>query len=216
MILHRDISENNIIIVGSATEGSPKGLLIDLDLAKELDSIPSGATHRTGTMQFMAIEVLQGKGHTYRHDLESFFYVFVWMCIRHNQVAGLEAEKKSRHSLTSRLRRWYTGTFPEIANTKFGHLDKNIFENIVAEFVPNFEALKPLARELRSVLSAIKDGAIFTGTYRNQDIMYGELPMHFTRSSGRQGRERVGETRAVHLHGEHIWKAGYLNRKRKP
>jgi hypothetical protein len=41
------------------------------------DGIPSGARHRTGTMQFMAIEVLEGKGHTYRHDLESFFYVFV-------------------------------------------------------------------------------------------------------------------------------------------
>jgi hypothetical protein len=26
-------------------------------------------------MQFMVIEVLQGKGYTYRHDLESFFYV---------------------------------------------------------------------------------------------------------------------------------------------
>jgi serine/threonine protein kinase len=76
-ILHRDVSENNIIIAASATEGSPKGRLIDLDLAKELDSVLSGASHRTRTMQFMAIEVLQGKGHTYPHDLESFFYVFI-------------------------------------------------------------------------------------------------------------------------------------------
>ncbi|OAF59713.1 hypothetical protein VC83_03925 [Pseudogymnoascus destructans] len=74
-ILHRDISENNIIITEAASKGEPTGRLIDLDLAKELDSVPSGASHRTGTMQFMAIEVLQGKGHTYRHDLESFFYV---------------------------------------------------------------------------------------------------------------------------------------------
>jgi len=41
-ILHRDASENNIIIAASATEGSPKGRLIDLDLAKELDSIELG------------------------------------------------------------------------------------------------------------------------------------------------------------------------------
>jgi hypothetical protein len=81
-ILHRDVSENNIIITDAATGQDPKGRLIDLDLAKELDSVPSGASHRTCTMQFMAIEVLQGKGHTYRHDLESFFYVFTWMCIR--------------------------------------------------------------------------------------------------------------------------------------
>jgi serine/threonine protein kinase len=75
-IIHRDVSENNINIT-EATEGGPKGRLIDLDLAKELDSMPSGARHRTGTMQFMAIEVLEGKGHTYRHDLESFLYVFI-------------------------------------------------------------------------------------------------------------------------------------------
>lgn len=72
-----------MIIVDHPAEGDPKGRLIDFDLAKELGSIPSGASHRTGTMQFMAIEVLQGNGHTYRHDLESFFYVFLWMCIRY-------------------------------------------------------------------------------------------------------------------------------------
>jgi hypothetical protein len=57
-ILHRDISENNIIITEAASKGEPIGRLIDLDLAKELDSVLSGASHRTGTMQFMAIEVL--------------------------------------------------------------------------------------------------------------------------------------------------------------
>ena len=76
-ILHRDISENNIIITEAASKGEPIGRLIDLDLAKELDSMPSGASYRTSTMQFIAIEVLQGKGHTYRHDLESFFYVLI-------------------------------------------------------------------------------------------------------------------------------------------
>jgi serine/threonine protein kinase len=82
-ILHRDISENNIIITEAATKGDPKGILIDLDLAKELDSLPSGASHRTGTMQFMAIEVLQGKGHTYWHDLESFLYILIMVWIRY-------------------------------------------------------------------------------------------------------------------------------------
>ncbi|EDN94548.1 hypothetical protein SS1G_10422 [Sclerotinia sclerotiorum 1980 UF-70] len=89
-ILHRDISENNIITELPA-EGDPKGRLIDLDLAKELDSMPSGARHRTGTMQFMAIEVLEGKGHTYRHDLESFFYVFLWICVRYGYEGTDEA-----------------------------------------------------------------------------------------------------------------------------
>ena len=36
----------------------PKGRLIDMDLGKELNSLPSGASHWTGTMQFIAPEVL--------------------------------------------------------------------------------------------------------------------------------------------------------------
>ncbi|KAK7416064.1 hypothetical protein QQZ08_012146 [Neonectria magnoliae] len=39
-----------------------KGMLIDLDLAKVRDSGPSGARHQTGTMQFMAVEVLRKAG----------------------------------------------------------------------------------------------------------------------------------------------------------
>jgi hypothetical protein len=76
-ILHWDISKNNIIITEAAVEGNPRGMLIGLDLAKKLDNLPIGTSHQTGTMQFMAIEVLQGKIHTYQHDLESFFYVFI-------------------------------------------------------------------------------------------------------------------------------------------
>ena len=63
---------------------------------KELDSSPSGVRHRTGTM---AIEVLEGRAHTYRYDLESFFYVFLWVIIRYGQ----ETDKNLPN--TSRLRR---------------------------------------------------------------------------------------------------------------
>lgn len=76
-MLHRDISENNIIITKSVAGKELKKCLIDMDLKKELNSVPSGASHRIGTIQFMSIEVLQSKGHTYRHDLESLFYVFI-------------------------------------------------------------------------------------------------------------------------------------------
>jgi hypothetical protein len=49
-ILYRDISENNIIITMSVAGRELKGCLINMDLGKELNSVPSGATHRTGTM----------------------------------------------------------------------------------------------------------------------------------------------------------------------
>ncbi|KFY02428.1 hypothetical protein V490_00513 [Pseudogymnoascus sp. VKM F-3557] len=199
-ILHRDISENNIIITEAASKGEPTGRLIDLDLAKELDSVPSGASHRTGTMQFMAIEVLQGKGHTYRHDLESFFYVLIWMCIRYGHVDMDEgqARKESRPLATSALRDWYTGNYRQIANTKLGHMDKSQFEGIIAEFAPRFECLKQLARELRNVLFPIRDGEIFRGTFRDNDIMYDGMIEAFSKAIASLGKEDQGEHCEAH------------------
>lgn len=81
-ILHRNISENNIIITDPKEADDFTGMLIDEDLAKEIGSGRSGARHQTGTMEFMAIQVLQRVAHTYRHDLESFFYVLLWICAR--------------------------------------------------------------------------------------------------------------------------------------
>jgi len=82
-------------------------MLIDLDLAKELDSLPSGASHRTGTTQFMAIEVLQGKEHTYRNDLKSLFYVFVWMCIRYGHEDLINQEESRSQPNNRRVRLAY-------------------------------------------------------------------------------------------------------------
>ena len=111
--------------------------------------MPSGTCHWIGTIQFMAIEVLEGKGHTYQHDLESFFYVFIWMCIQYGyEGKGRQKPNKLMRPKTNILRGWYTGIYTEIANTKQGHMGKNRFENVVAEFAPKFEILKPLAREL--------------------------------------------------------------------
>ncbi|KAI1167167.1 serine/threonine-protein kinase Sgk2 [Nemania serpens] len=73
-ILYRDILLNNIIITKPEIAGGFNGMLIDLNLAKIKNSGPSGARHQTGTMQFIAVEVLRKTDHTYRHDLKSFFY----------------------------------------------------------------------------------------------------------------------------------------------
>jgi serine/threonine protein kinase len=95
-ILHRDISSNNILITDPGTADGFKGMLIDLDLAKVRDSCPSGARHRTGTVQFMAIEVLLRIDHTYRYDLEPFFYVLLWMCARQAWSNGLGDRNRLR------------------------------------------------------------------------------------------------------------------------
>ncbi|KJZ68666.1 hypothetical protein HIM_11938 [Hirsutella minnesotensis 3608] len=93
-ILHRDISSNNIIITEPEMADGFNGMLIDLDLAKVRDSGPSGARHQTGTMQFMAVEVLRKADHTYRHDLESFFYVLLWMCVCQSWNNGFAGDRR--------------------------------------------------------------------------------------------------------------------------
>lgn len=175
-ILHRDISENNLIITDAMQKGDPKGTLIDLDLAKELDGGSSGARHRTGTMEFMAIEVLEGKAHTYRHDLESFLYVFLWVI-----VLG----RDRLFSTTSRLRRWYLGGYDQIADSKRAHMDKQAFKRILLEFPPEFETLKGLAEELRDLLFPIHEGAMFIGTYSNPERLYRPMIEAFNQAIAR-------------------------------
>ncbi|KAG6098806.1 hypothetical protein E4U14_007400 [Claviceps sp. LM454 group G7] len=113
-ILHRDISVNNIIITDPSKADGYKGVLIDLDLAQNMNEGPSGARFRTGTIEFMAIGVLLGEQHTYRHDLESFFYVFVWLCF----VYGPKGKGKKP---TNALPGWsiVRGDFKDMAKAKF-------------------------------------------------------------------------------------------------
>lgn len=154
LYISREISSNNIIITDSeeTASGGFKGMLIDLDLAKVRDSGPSGARHQTGTMQFMAIEVLRKIDNTYRHDLESFFYVLLWMCARqswHNWSISGASQPPHRES---RLRKWEIRRFDDIADAKVGHMIVNGLDNIMAEFPPALEVVKPLCLKLRKIL----------------------------------------------------------------
>ncbi|KAM0286950.1 hypothetical protein ACHAQH_000634 [Verticillium albo-atrum] len=83
--LHRDISVNNLMINEDSENPSWPAFLIDLDLAiKEQRDSASGARGKTGTRAFMAIGALLGEQHTFMHDLESFFWVFFWICIHYD------------------------------------------------------------------------------------------------------------------------------------
>lgn len=170
-ILHRDISENNIIITNPEKADGFRGMLIDLDLAKEDGKGPSGARHRTGTMEFMAIEVLLGISHTYRHDVEAFFYVLLWLCARRGWNLSARLERRPKMSMLSR---WYSGSYEEIAQNKRGDMDKNGLGMILNEFPSTFESVKPLCRTIRDILFPHKDG-LFTGTPRDPEILYGPI-----------------------------------------
>jgi len=77
-VLHHDLSENNLIKLG---EGDVvKDILNDCHMVSHVEANNeiqlSTATHRTGTIPFMAQDLLVDSDpppHLYRHDLESFF-----------------------------------------------------------------------------------------------------------------------------------------------
>ncbi|VCU39140.1 Bgt-51247 [Blumeria graminis f. sp. tritici] len=138
-ILHRDISMNNIILTEPKRNDGCHGVLIDLDLAISLtdDDCSESSKTLTGTMEFMAIGLLKeytypsnGKFiHTYRHDLESFFFVLISACIRFGW-----GKNESPHMET--IRKWYKG-----------------FEDtLLKAFSSKFECLKDLATTLRKIL----------------------------------------------------------------
>lgn len=150
-ILHRDVSENNIIGTKPEETGGFAGVLIDLDLAKVLGSARSGARHQTGTVQFMALQVLKGIDHTYRHDLESFFYVFIWIFARRvweNEFFCSAADRPERDV----LKWWYTGSFDDIADRKEYNMSEKKFEGILDQFPQAFNPVHDLCRTLRRLL----------------------------------------------------------------
>ncbi|KFY34525.1 hypothetical protein V494_06702 [Pseudogymnoascus sp. VKM F-4513 (FW-928)] len=161
-ILHQDISPGNIIILDEQDKEKPKGILIDLDTAVELDEISEEEPGITGTRPFIAIGVLKKERHTYRHDLESFLYVFLWTIITNHTENPPE---------TSKLRQWSNGSWGKLTTRKSLDMDQDSFQGILEEFAVEFESLKPLAECLRRILFPIRDGVIWTGTDESSEAV---------------------------------------------
>lgn len=144
--MHRDISINNIIITPKPDENGRTGFLIDVDLAKEVGSEGKPhAPHRTGTMEFMAIEVLERTApHTYRHDLESFLYVLIWICIFYDGTGHIRKPRPIVLDGWSRV---------DASNAKFRlATDDKYFETLLAEFHVDFTDIKGRVRDIRKTL----------------------------------------------------------------
>ncbi|CAD6501183.1 BgTH12-01437 [Blumeria graminis f. sp. triticale] len=150
-ILHGDISEGNIVLTSPNAGDESKGMLIDLDHSVGLiESLKTDdELSLTGTMKFMAIERLQVAvdneptiQRTIRHDLESFFYVFLVGCIEYEVVP----ESKSRN-----LDSWCTRDVASNYTSKVGYIAA--FEVLVLRnFTPSFLGLKDLASSLKTIL----------------------------------------------------------------
>jgi len=123
-----------------------KGFLIDLDYAHRLKSNLSDVQEQspciTGTAPFMALELLQGPDtrtyHTWRHDLESFFYVVIWLCIVDPYTT---------------LNSWVQClSNPALAPKKKEDITEFFEERILGNFRGQFSSLKTLVSRLRDIL----------------------------------------------------------------
>ncbi|KAI0373623.1 hypothetical protein BV20DRAFT_962839 [Pilatotrama ljubarskyi] len=141
-VLHRDVSVGNILIVDEPKDKGFGGFLHDYDYSSiELededeayetgrpstplqtaeDEHTSSRKERTGTYYFMAFEILRGCKlgpvmHLIRHDLESFYWVLIWVVLRHTrhdhpqgQLACTEVFGYTKDAFSSAMKRdWAT------------------------------------------------------------------------------------------------------------
>jgi hypothetical protein len=87
-VLHRDVSLGNLMWYWGENN-TLMGVLNDYDLSSLTTAQGPEGNERTGTVPFMALDLLTEKGqrgevkHLYRHDLESFMWVLVWVSFRY-------------------------------------------------------------------------------------------------------------------------------------
>lgn len=104
----------------------------------------------------MAIDILlrgQRCLHEPKHDLESVFYVLIWLCVLYDGPNGSERQGFSVYH--TELRYWLLGdTTKTIGRHKYSMVvDPRSFEsNILSLFSPYFEDLKPCVSALRNAL----------------------------------------------------------------
>ncbi|KAJ7138415.1 hypothetical protein C8R43DRAFT_1202310 [Mycena crocata] len=145
-----------------------RGLLIDVDYALVLDGGgargPTAEVHRTGTLPFMAIEVLiKGErlpAHLPRHDLESLLYVLIWICLHYAGPCYTErnveraVERQNFDIYTSEISNWVRGqSYRGIGLVKHSTMTTDYWEDsVLPSFAPYFEPLKPCVSAWRELL----------------------------------------------------------------
>ncbi|KAG2096090.1 uncharacterized protein F5147DRAFT_641739 [Suillus discolor] len=126
-VYHRDVSPGNLMWYKK--NGRLIGVLNDYDLSSLADDPGPRGNERTGTVPFMALDLLTAKAqrgevkHLYRHDLESFVWVFTWISLRYDNGNLLSAG--------SRIDLW--ATLDAVACGK----EKQSFINYLEDFRPS-------------------------------------------------------------------------------
>ena len=174
-VLHRDVSISNVMfyrkngrVIGVLSDWDIARLRSDIEdderkdirLREEADAkaAASGPENRrsrkkvvrdiAGTIPFVAIDLLKKEGtpiHTYRHDLESFFWLLVWFCVCHDP----------ENRRMGRIREWETGELNEVAElkVKFVNDEGNIYQKMTPTDYPEYrEIMEGWGTQLRLLL----------------------------------------------------------------
>lgn len=176
-IIHRNIAIKNLVIAPQrSTDGpkTPKGVLVDFDQALDLrNACAEQPQPLVGSDGFMAIGILSGQRHTYRHDLESLFYVFLWLVIGNDYEHADASDILEGLPRTSRLWKWCSLDLYSVGRAKAADMSTEGFLAILDEFSADFAHLRGLAIELHALVFPVRDGRIFTGTETEQVVVEG-------------------------------------------
>ena len=161
-ILHRDLSIYNLMF--ERRGGRIVGILNDYDLAVVLNNDkslpPRSSNHRTGTAAFMAHELLDIDSmveHSYRHDLESFFYVLFWTAVGYKGSRPPEGKGKDL------LYDWRKKDWFSISKSKLHFL--SVYEYYMAKadhITDDYIILGGLLRKFYSILQKATAAATIT------------------------------------------------------
>lgn len=141
-ILHRDISLSNLMCKTDKDSGSVTLILNDFDLAAKVNEkgepvVANLSEHRTGTLPFMAVDILKhltDKTHYLRHDLESVFWVALWCLIKLPDSKNDNDKKRRREMVLN----WEHGGIDAICKTK-GDIVKSAEEFGKLTFTPEMQ-----------------------------------------------------------------------------
>ncbi|KGQ00821.1 hypothetical protein PAAG_12516 [Paracoccidioides lutzii Pb01] len=179
-ILHQDISENDITITDPQMAE---------DLAKEVSSERSSAQHQTGTMEFIAIEVLLHIHMMSRSStsLPGSVPVNGWeklQQLRRSYISymagtgGFETHPNNEFSPpnNSLLRKWFTDSCRDTARFKRSDMGADGFEGIFHLSSPKYLSFaKTLCRAIRDILLPYGDRGIIVGTPQDQKRLFNPI-----------------------------------------
>lgn len=144
-VLHRDFSDNNLMVHkdGDAVIGTC--ILNDWDNASEVEEdgtvMSFKALQRTGTRPFMVLDLLvtNTPPHLYRHDLESFLYILVWAGLHYNLKDG-QRDTKDQHAVMN----WDAQDLERAHDAKNSFLTRwPYYQRVITGFNDEFRPLIP-------------------------------------------------------------------------